>query len=134
MLLLIIFIILVVFYFVVAIKVNEWIVISALGFKSFTPAGFLRNPRIYVLVKYYLFMGALAVSFFLPIRWYVCLVVLLVLWVGANSIGRKLAFRSYRHSFSEIANDETNPASKADYILFSKKSDKELLELARQRF
>jgi hypothetical protein len=61
-----IFIILTALYALVSVKVDGWITILALGFKSETPMMFIQNRKIYDFVRSILFLGALAISFLTP--------------------------------------------------------------------
>ena len=122
-----IFIVLIILYSLVAIKVDEWISISALGFKTETPQLFLINPGRYSFIRSILFLGALATSFFLPIRLSICFIFLYIVWLGAHWVGRKLAIKTYRRVLNEMASEESDPKQKSEFELASRKSDKELI-------
>ena len=85
-----IFIILTALYALVSVKVDGWITILALGFKSETPMMFIQNRKIYDFVRSILFLGALAISFLTPnMPWITGVIILAVVWLAAGSIGRK---------------------------------------------
>jgi len=127
-----IFLVFVVLYLVVSSKVDEWITISALGFKSATPMLFLQKPRVYDIIRSILFLIAVAMCFVMTsIPWYVGLIILAVVWFWAGSIGRKNAFKSYRRSCLEMIEFAETPEQKAGYEKMANKSDQELLEMAQ---
>jgi len=98
-----IFAALVVLCAMVAIKVDQWYIISRLGFKSYTPLLFLESPRTYYAVSFALFAAALIALFFsTAISLYVGVVVLGAVWLGAFWIGRKIAFNTYRQIHREM--------------------------------
>lgn len=104
-----IFVALVAVYAVVAIKVDEWFTISRLGFKTETPQLFLTNSQLYHRARILLFAGAVISLFFaLAIPWYVGVVGLFAVWLGAFWIGRKLAFNRYRQVCREMIEDGDN--------------------------
>lgn len=142
------FLVLVAIYALVAIKVDQWSTISRLGFKSYTPFFFLRNPRAYHVTRIVLFVAAvMTLLFTTAIRWYVGGIVLAVAWLGAFWIGRKLAFNTYRQIHREmIAYEEAlkvadpseyaqiiageNPIERrAELEQAASRTDRELLEL-----
>ena len=119
-------------YLVVSAKVDEWITISALGFKSATPLLFLQKPKVYDFVRSVLFLLAVATCFFMTsIPWYVGLIILGVVWLWAGSIGRRKAFKSYRLILLQMVETAETPEQKAEYEEMLKKSDQELLDMAQ---
>lgn len=127
-----ILIVLVLLYAIVSAKVDEWITISALGFKSETPMMFLQNPRIYDVVRSVLFLGATASSFGMKdLPWYVGLIALAVIWLVAGSIGRKKAFAKYRQVLREMIDFAETPEEKEEYEAASRKTDEELMNMVQ---
>jgi hypothetical protein len=124
------FFILAVLYTLVSVKVDEWITISSLGFKSETPMKFLQKPRFYDVVRSALFLAAIATSFgMVDIPWYIGLVILAVLWFAAGSIGRKKAFNKYRQILREMMACAETPEEQAEYEKASNKTNQELMEM-----
>ena len=129
-----VFIALVVIYTVVAAKVDEWITISALGFRLETPEMFLRSPRRYDVVRAALFIGAIAILFGTSaMSWYMGTGILGVAWLGAGWIGRKRAFKIYRRELREIMNETDSAGAKAEFEAALKKSDQELMDMVQRR-
>ena len=124
-----IFVISLTIYTIIAIKVNQWITISALGFPSETPEVFLRNPNAYNLVMSIFFLLALG-SMFLAhaFPWYIGLFALLIIWLGAGWIGRKKAFKDYRRTLCEMIEHAESDEEKSDYEKAMNKTHKELID------
>lgn len=102
----------------VAIKVDQWFIISTLGFKTETPQLFFENPGLYHRVRIVLFAGtviALLFSNYIPL--YVGFVFLVAIWLGAFWIGRKTAFNTYRRIYREMMEyeDELKVSDPAEY-------------------
>jgi|TARA_B110000208_G_C11331926_1_gene270302 hypothetical protein len=117
----------IVVYVLVSVKVDEWITISALGFKSETPMRFIQNPRFYDVIRSSLFIGAVALSFITQdISWYVGLIVLAVVWLMAGSIGRKKAYSSYRRILREMMASAETTDDRVEYEAASEKTNEEL--------
>lgn len=119
-------------YAIVSAKVDEWITISALGFKSETPMMFLQNPRIYDVVRSILFLGAAASCFGMEaIPWYAGLIALAIIWLIAGSIGRKKAYAKYRQVLREMIEFAETPEEKEEYEAASRKTDEELMDMVQ---
>ena len=125
-------IILALLYAVVSIKVDEWITISALGFKTETPMMFLQNPKLYEVVRSVLFLGAVVSCFGMKaLSWYVGLIALAVIWLTAGSIGRKKAFARYRQVLKEMVEFAETPEEKEKYDTASRKTNEELMDMVQ---
>jgi len=123
-----IFIILTALYALVSVKVDGWITILALGFKSETPMMFIQNRKIYDFVRSILFLGALAISFLTPnMPWITGVIILAVVWLAAGSIGRKKAFAVYRILREMMAAVDTD-SDRVEYKEASQKTDQELAD------
>lgn len=129
----IVFFVLLLLYSVVSAKVDEWITVSALGFKMETPRFFLERPRLYGIVRSILFLGAAATIFAMTIiPWFIGLGLLGAVWLGAGWIGRKKAFSTYRKILRTMMEFEDNtPEQRAEYEAQSKKTDQELMDLVQ---
>lgn len=128
----IVLIVLVVLYALVSAKVDEWITISALGFKTETPLMFLQKPRLYDVVRSVLFLGAIAASFGMStIPWYIGLGILALVWLGAGWVGRRKAFNNYRKVLREMVEHAETPKEKAEYEAASRKTDQELMDMVQ---
>ncbi len=126
----VIFFALVSLYIVVSVKVDEWITISALGFKIETPEVFLKHPRAYDFVRSALFLCAIAMFFVMSIR-YVGGVTLALAWLGVGWIGRRKAFNNYRQILGEMMDIAENDEEKTEYEAASKKTDQELMDMVQ---
>ena len=126
----VIFFVLISLYIVVSIKVDEWITISALGFRMETPEMFLKHPRAYDIVRSALFLCAVAMFFAMSTR-YVGGVTLALAWLGAGWIGRKKALNSYRRILGEMMDSAENDKEKAEYEAASKKTNQELMDMVQ---
>lgn len=125
----IVFIIFIVLYFLLAAKIDEWYTISALGFKSATPEMFLRKPWRYSIVRSALFLATIGISFFTTlVPWYICLVVLAIVWFVAGVVGRIRASNKYRLILHEMIEYCDSPEQRAELEAKSNKTDKELLD------
>jgi hypothetical protein len=123
----VIFFLLVLIYIVVSIKADEWITISALGFKIETPEMFLKHPRAYDVLRSALFLCAIATFFAMSTR-YVGGVTLVLSWLGSGWIGRRKAFNNYRRILREMMNTAEDAQEKDEYEAESKKTDQELMD------
>ena len=125
-----IFIVFTVLYALVSVKVDGWITISALGFKSETPMMFIQNPKIYDFVRSILFLGALAISFVTPdMPWITGVIILVVVWLAAGWIGRKKAFAVYRRILREMMAAADTDSDRVEYKEASQKTDQELADM-----
>lgn len=101
-------------YFWFGAKVDQWITISALGFKSETSRGFLEQPRTYDMIRAALFFAALVCLFGTKeIPWYIGAIVLAVTWFATTWIGQRKAFSTYRRICREGIQDAATPKDKA---------------------
>jgi len=128
-----VFVVLMVMYALVSIKVDQWITIAALGFKTETPQMFLEKPRIYDVIRSALFVAAACSAFAMTvIPWYVGLGILAFVWLGASWIGRKNAFNDYRRILREMMEHAETASDRAEYETDSKRTDQELQEIAQR--
>lgn len=103
------FLVLIALYAVVATKVDQWFTISRLGFKSYTPQGFIERPGLYHKTRVALFASsAVALIFAIAVPWYFGAVALAVVGLGAFWVGRKLAFSTYRQIHRELIEYESD--------------------------
>lgn len=147
----VLFWVLIALYAVIATKVDQWFTISRLGFKTAAPQGFLEHPRLYHRARIALFVGSvIALAFASAVSWYVGIVVLAAVWLGAFRIGRKLAFRTYRQvhremiyyesdlkgkdpeEYSRILQGEDPTAHRAELEKGARITDKELVEMVER--
>ena len=125
-----IFIVFTILYALVSVKIDGWITISALGFKSETPMMFIENPMIYDVVRSILFLRALAISFMTPdMPWVIAVIILVIVWLAAGSIGRKKAFSVYRRILRDMTSAADTDSDRAGYKEYSQKTDQELAEM-----
>ncbi|OGV77140.1 MAG: hypothetical protein A3I83_06055 [Methylotenera sp. RIFCSPLOWO2_02_FULL_45_14] len=130
----IVFVVLFASYFIVAAKVEQWNTISILGFKSYTPEGFLRAPKVYMLVSAFLFSILFVFSFFTEnIPLYISLFLVVIGWGVVQIVGRKQAFNNYREvhadlyaSGGQFLDAPYNQEELAELAVESRITDKEL--------
>jgi hypothetical protein len=116
-----------------SIKVENWITIYHLGFKTETPLLFLKNQRIYDVIRIVLFLTSLILTFYTNIiPWIVCLFFLLIVWVLSGKIGRNKAFDKYREILKDLAEHEEDEKQKSEYLIESKISNDVLQDRATQ--
>ncbi len=126
----VIFFVLISLYIVASVKVDEWITISALGFKIETPEMFLKHPRYYDIVRSVLFLCAIAMFFAMSTR-YVGGVTLVLAWLGAGWIGRRKAFNNYRRILGEMMDNAENDKERVEYEAALKKTNQELMDMVQ---
>jgi len=117
----ILFIVFVLIYFWFSIKVDNWITIYNLGFKTETPLLFLRNQKIYDAIRVILFLTCLILTFYtIVIPWLICISVIAIIWILSGKIGRNKAFNKYREILKDLAEHEEDEQQKSEYIMESK--------------
>lgn len=127
------FIIIVLIYFWLSIKVENWITIYHLGFKTETPLLFLNNQRIYDVVRVLLFLTSLILAYYaIYLSVFICLLILFVVWVLSGKIGRNKAFKKYREILLDLAEHEEDEKQKIEYIEEAKKSNNILQDKVTQ--
>lgn len=121
------FLVLLLIYAIVAVKVEEWTTIFLLGFRIETPQGFLARPGIYIFLRRALFVSAiLAAITTSAFPWYVGFLALVAIACIAILIGRKLAYNNFRRVHRFLAEDETDPKELAAIEAGARLTDKEL--------
>ena len=124
-----IFTIFLIIYTIIAIKVKQWITISALGFRSETPQYFFSYPIIYILIRSIFFLFALCSIFLIQaFPWYIGLIILIIIWFSAGWIGRKRAFKDYRRILREMIDYAESDEEKYEYKKEMIKTDIELIQ------
>jgi len=120
----ILFIIFVLIYFWFSIKVDNWITIYHLGFRTETPILFLKNQKIYDVIRITLFITCLILTFYTTIiPWIICLFIIAIIWVLSGKIGRNKAFDKYREILKDLAEHEEDEKQKSEYLMELKKSN-----------
>ena len=120
----IIFIIFALIYFWFSIKVENWTTIYHLGFRTETPPLFLKNQKIYDAIRIILFLTCLILTFYTNIiPWFICLLVIAIIWVLSGKFGRNRAFNKYREILKDLAESEVDINQKTEYLEASKKSN-----------
>lgn len=97
------YIVLLVAYAVVAMRVQCWSDISILGFKLNTPQGYLDSPRRYHIFRAVMFFAAIIAALFAgspPIG--KAVIVLIVVWALCSWIGRNDAFDAFRQTHKDL--------------------------------
>ena len=129
----VLFFVLAVFYYLLASKVDYWITISLLGFKSECPAAFLRKEEIYHYAVWALFLSATAVGFFSTLPLWAFIAVMIVLWLLSGSRGHASAYKKYREIMYEFKEDADTPEKEAELDREIAKTDQELRDMALER-
>jgi hypothetical protein len=137
-------------YVYVAINVVAWRVISALGFMSETPLGFIERPGWYILIQSGIFLSTIATAILSDTTpWHISMPAILLVWIGAPWLGRRKAFETFRqihcdmikyddslmHSdlieYQRITQEPDYANRRANLEEYSKKTNKEILALLR---
>lgn len=126
----IVFIALLLAYLAIGIKVDQWITISLLGFKSETPLIFLKSPHILVRVRIGVFIAAAATLWGITFPWYLGGGALAVAWFTTAPIGQRLAFNDFRRICQELAETAETVDEKSYALVSSRKTNPELREFA----
>jgi hypothetical protein len=126
------FVVLVALYVIVAMKIDEWSALVALGFDFETPQGFTDLPWAYALVRSSLFLLAMVLLFVTAwIPWPLGLAVLAGAWIVSDWIGRRKAFDNIRRICRDgISRAETDD-ERAEREEWSRKKDWEFEEMIR---
>lgn len=120
----ILFIIFVLIYFWFSIKVENWITIYHLGFKTETPLLFLKNQKIYDAIRVTLFITCLILTFYANfIPWVICLFIIAIVWILSGKIGRGKAFNKYREILKDLAEHEEDEKQKSEYLIESNQTN-----------
>ena len=127
----IIFIILLFIYIAAATKIDKWITIVKLGFKSNAPINFLNNSILYDIFRSSIFIALIATFFFMEtVPWYLGVGTLFLAWLGAGWIGRKNAYNTYRKNFEDLLNLEDNTEEEVKrFRREAKRTDEELADM-----
>ncbi len=127
----IIFIILLFIYIASSSKIDEWITIIKLGFKTNAPINFLNNSIPYDIFRSAVFIALIATSFFMEtVPWYLGVGTLFLAWLGAGWVGRKNAYNTYRKNFEDLLNLEDNTEEEERrFRREAKKTDEELADM-----
>ena len=94
-------------YFIVSKKIDEWTTISALGFRTETPPLFMSNESLYHGLRIILFLMCLFLSYQIG-EIIIGSVVTIAIWFFSTLIGQKSAFKSYREIMGEFGDDDAN--------------------------
>ena len=125
-----IFILLLALYFVVGVKIDQWITCSLIGLRLETPRLFMTRPRMYDAVRIAIF-GAAAVSLAeVTFPWHFGLAALAAAWFATTWIGQTLAFNNYRKISKYLADTSETEEERATHLESAKKSNAELRDMA----
>ncbi len=97
----IIFFVSCVLYFIIALKVDEWITIYTLGFGTETPERFLTNPSVYKGVSSLLFLVSVGLLFLIDFK-IVGGIAIAIAWFLSGYFGHKMAYKKYRKVLKEM--------------------------------
>jgi hypothetical protein len=117
MIALIIFIVFTALYIVIGLKVKQWEVITLLGFPTETPENYIKNPRLYHIVRTICFVIPLLAVLISPYRHsgVVGIPILGLLWFFVNNRGINGGIKEYRRVMKEtIEFYEANPSGNDD--------------------
>lgn len=117
------FICLVGLYAFVARKVDYWVTIDLLGFRSETPILFMRSKWIYHVSSLGLFISTVVVGINSPVPVWIVVPGMMMVWLLTVKSGHSAAYRKYReilHSLKELSD---TPAEKAEIDSKIAKSD-----------
>jgi hypothetical protein len=108
-----VFLLLLAIFSLVAIKVEEWATISALGFDLEVPLLYLTHRVLYAIARWVLFVIAALCSVVAVIPWYVGIVATCMVAMAANVIAHRLAFNTFRRIHRFLAETESDPSERA---------------------
>lgn len=125
----ILFVVFSVFYCFLSIKLDYWMTIALLGFKSEAPQLYISKPKFYELLRSMLFILSIGLLFMIQaIAWYWGALFLITLWLVAGSLGRKKAFIAYRKILQEMAAYSESEQEKAEYLKRAAISNEQLMD------
>ena len=125
-----IFVLLLALYFVVGVKIDQWITCSLIGLRLETPLYFMTRPRIYDVVRMTIFAATTVSLAAVTFPWYFGLAALASAWFATTWIGQTLAFNSYRKVAKYLADTSETEEERATYLEDVKKSNAELRDMA----
>ena len=123
------FVVLLFLYLVVGVKVDQWITMSVLGFKLETPLRFMTHPRVYDIVRIFLFGATAACLPWVGFPWYLGLAALALAWFATTWLGQRLAFNQFRAIFKDFAAEADTAEEQASALENSRKSNAELRDM-----
>jgi hypothetical protein len=124
------FIVFLLLYLVVGIRVDQWITISLLGFKMATPLQFLKNPRVYDYARIAVFVVATATLLNVSFPWYFGAGALAAAWFITTWIGQRLAFNEYRRICQHLADTAETTDERSSALQSARKTNSELRDMA----
>ena len=140
MITLIIFIVFSLLYVVIGVKVKQWEVITILGFRTETPEGYLRNPKVYNLTRTFCFLVAVIAVIFSPYRYSATIgfPILGLLWYCVYHRGTDRGIKEYRRAMKETCEYyQANPTEDGgDFYEYAKQSfeltDNQIYEMYKE--
>ena len=106
-------------------KISEWVIISALGFKSSTPQYFLTHENIYHYIGW-LIAALIIISSFFIADLITGFITVIVAWLLGNNSGKTSAFSSYRRTMKEMVEIAESKEERKTYEDEMNKTDTEL--------
>ena len=111
-------------------KINEWVIISALGFKSSTPQYFLTHENFYHYIGW-LIAALIIISSFFIADLITGFITVIVAWLLGNNSGKTSAFSSYRRTMKEMMEIAESEDERKTYEVEMNKTNAELKQKVR---
>ena len=112
-------------------KVNEWSIISALGFKDSAPQYFLTHENIYHYIGCFIASSIIISSFFIA-DYINGIITVIVAWLLGKNSGKTSAFSSYRMAMKEIIEIAESDEERKRYEDEMNKTDAELKQKLKE--
>ena len=110
-------------------KIEYWMTISALGFKTQTPLGYLQSPGTFHLVNRVLGVAVLVSTLLEEDYFYIGIIVWILIQLSTAKTSRKLAYDKYREIVNELIINADEGEDTSDYEEYRAKTDEELAEM-----
>lgn len=120
---------LVVAYFALGTKLDEWTTCVLLCMRSATPEYYLRAPKAYKSARILIFFSALASLLASQVPWYLGVAVLVGAWLGTTWFGQRMAFNLIRERARQMMEFAESDSDRAEFSLGVQKSNSELREM-----
>lgn len=122
-----------VLHYLLSYKIDFWMTISALGFNSSTPLGYMKNPQGYRLLNILLGLAVVLSPLLGGTEIYFGMIGWVIIWLSSGAFGRKAAYREYRKIITEIiSNTDDDDDSLEELRISAKKTDEELAEMVQR--
>lgn len=119
-------------YLIIGVKVDQYVTIYTMGYKTEVPLAFLQYPNIYKLVSGLLFFCNLIILIFID-NWVLGLLILAVVWFIVGKIGHKNAFKNHREALRDLLENEKSEEMRSQLKTELEKNDSQFNEELMER-